>query len=216
MTALVKELELVSVEYDNGTALLTFLDEELGEIREVNLRKTRFDQEKKKQVPDEKAAIRAEEIAQEFLGVSFDEIEKLIPQSESEESHFFPVYIYEKFNSLKETIVVDKFSTDDVGAIFSTPVIDVFDDGKGIHIQFEEDGKLRQSNMGYSKYDEVRNQWFVNPQQKVKQYAKFEDKFGIKVEDMKDLIGKEIMVEIKLAFGTAAYAEIKPFPKKKK
>lgn len=216
MTALVKELELVSVEYDNGTALLTFLDEELGEIREVNLRKTRFDQEKKKQVPDEKAAIRAEEIAQEFLGVSFDEIEKLIPQSDAEESHFFPVYIYEKFNSLKETIVVDKFSTDDVGAIFSTPVIDVFDDGKGIHIQFEEDGKLRQSNMGYSKYDEVRNQWFVNPQQKVKQYAKFEDKFGIKVEDMKDLIGKEIMVEIKLAFGTAAYAEIKPFPKKKK
>lgn len=216
MTALVKELELVSVEYDNGTALLTFLDEELGEIREVNLRKTRFDQEKKKQVPDEKAAIRAEEIAQEFLGVSFDEIEKLIPQSDAEESHFFPVYIYEKFNSLKETIVVDKFSTDDVGAIFSTPVINVFDDGKGIHIQFEEDGKLRQSNMGYSKYDEVRNQWFVNPQQKVKQYAKFEDKFGIEVEDMKDLIGKEIMVEIKLAFGTAAYAEIKPFPKKKK
>lgn len=209
MTALVKELELVSVEYDNGTALLTFLDEELGEIREVNIRKTRFDQDKKKQVPDEKAAIRAEEIAQEFLGVSFDEIETVVDKK-------FTVYIYEKFNSLKETIVVDKFSTDDVGAIFSTPVIDVFDDGKGIHIQFEEDGKLRQSNMGYSKYDEVRNQWFVNPQQKVKQYAKFEDKFGIKVEDMKDLIGKEIMVEIKLAFGTAAYAEIKPFPKKKK
>lgn len=209
MTALVKELELVSVEYDNGTALLTFLDEELGEIREVNIRKTRFDQDKKKQVPDEKAAIRAEEIAQEFLGVSFDEIETVVDKK-------FTVYIYKKFNSLKETIVVDKFSTDDVGAIFSTPVIDVFDDGKGIHIQFEEDGKLRQSNMGYSKYDEVRNQWFVNPQQKVKQYAKFEDKFGIKVEDMKDLIGKEIMVEIKLAFGTAAYAEIKPFPKKKK
>lgn len=209
MTALVKELELVSVEYDNGTALLTFLDEELGEIREVNIRKTRFDQDKKKQVPDEKAAIRAEEIAQEFLGVSFDEIETVVDKK-------FTVYIYEKFNSLKETIVVDKFSTDDVGAIFSTPVIDVFDDGKGIHIQFEEDGKLRQSNMGYSKYDEVRNQWFVNPQQKVKQYAKFEDKFGIKVEDMKDLIGKEIMVEIKLAFGTAAYAEIKPFPRKKK
>lgn len=209
MTALVKELELVSVEYDNGTALLTFLDEELGEIREVNIRKTRFDQDKKKQVPDEKAAIRAEEIAQEFLGVSFDEIETVVDKK-------FTVYIYEKFNSLKETIVVDKFSTDDVGAIFSTPVIDVFDDGKGIHIQFEEDGKLRQSNMGYSKYDEVRKQWFVNPQQKVKQYAKFEDKFGIKVEDMKDLIGKEIMVEIKLAFGTAAYAEIKPFPKKKK
>lgn len=209
MTALVKELELVSVEYDNGTALLTFLDEELGEIREVNIRKTRFDQDKKKQVPDEKAAIRAEEIAQEFLGVSFDEIETVVDKK-------FTVYIYEKFNSLKETIVVDKFSTDDVGAIFSTPVINVFDDGKGIHIQFEEDGKLRQSNMGYSKYDEVRKQWFVNPQQKVKQYAKFEDKFGIKVEDMKDLIGKEIMVEIKLAFGTAAYAEIKPFPKKKK
>lgn len=209
MTALVKELELVSVEYDNGTALLTFLDEELGEIREVNIRKTRFDQDKKKQVPDEKAAIRAEEIAQEFLGVSFDEIETVVDKK-------FTVYIYEKFNSLKETIVVDKFSTDDVGAIFSTPVIDVFDDGKGIHIQFEEDGKLRQSNMGYSKYDEVRNQWFVNPQQKVKQYANFEDKFGIKVEDMKDLIGKEIMVEIKLAFGTAAYAEIKPFPRKKK
>lgn len=216
MTEQIKDLELVSVEYDNGTATLTFLDSEQGEIREVNIRKTKYDQDKKKQIPDEQAAIRAEETAMKYLGVSFDEIEKLIPQSDAEESHFFPVYIYEKFNSLKPVVVIEKFTTDEVGAIFSTPVIEVFDDGKGIHIQFEEDGKLRQSNMGYSKYDEKRKEWFVNPQQKVKQYAKFEEKFGIKVENMKELVGKEIMIEIKLAFGTAAYAEIKPFPKKKK
>lgn len=209
MTEQIKDLELVSVEYDNGTATLTFLDSDQGEIREVNIRKTKYDQDKKKQVPDEQAAIRAEETAMEFLGVAFDDIESVVDK-------FFPVYIYEKFNSLKPVVVIEKFTTDEVGAIFSTPVIEVFDDGKGIHIQFEEDGKLRQSNMGYSKYDEKRKEWFVNPQQKVKQYAKFEEKFGIKVENMKELVGKEIMVEIKLAFGTAAYAEIKPFPKKKK
>lgn len=209
MTEQIKELELVSVDYDNGTATLTFLDSDKGEIREVNIRKTKFDQEKKKHVPDEAQAEKAEKIALDYLGVPFDGIESVVDK-------FFPVYIYEKFNSLYPIIVIEKFSTDDVGEIFSTPVIEVFDDGKGIHIQFEQDGKLRQSNMGYSKYDEVRKEWFVNPQQKVKQYNKFKEKFGIDVEDMKDLIGKEIMVEIKLAFGTAAYAEIKPFPKNKK
>lgn len=209
MTEQIKDLELVSVEYDNGTATLTFLDSDQGEIREVNIRKTKYDQDKKKQVPDEQAAIRAEETAMEYLGVSFDEIETVVDKK-------FPVYIYEKFNSLKPVVVIEKFTTDEVGAIFSTPAIEVFDDGKGIRIQFEENGKLRQSNMGYSKYDEKRKEWFVNPQQKAKQYAKFEEKFGIKVENMKELIGKQIMVEIKLAFGTAAYAEIKPFPKKKK
>lgn len=100
MTEQIKDLELVSVEYDNGTATLTFLDSDQGEIREVNIRKTKYDQDKKKQVPDEQAAIRAEETAMEYLGVSFDEIETVVDKK-------FPVYIYEKFNSLKPVVVIE-------------------------------------------------------------------------------------------------------------
>ncbi|MGK9328568.1 hypothetical protein [Melissococcus plutonius] len=204
---LLKDLELMEVSINDGTATLTFLDAEKGEIREVFFRKNKYDRDKNKFVPDEKQAAQAEEWAQEYFGVCFDDLGKAVGQIKN-------VYAYDNFNSLWESTVVEKFTKEQEGEIFSTEIKEIEDDGNAIHIRFDYDGKIYQSNMGYSKYDENRKQWFVNPVKKQKQYKKFEEKFHTSIENKEELVGKEIMVEVKVAFGTNAYAEIKKLPKK--
>src|SRR5699024_2067270 len=110
----------------------------------------------------------------------------------------------------------EKFTKDDKGLIFETEVTEVVDDGIAVHIRFEHEGKKYQSNMNYSDYLEEKKQWFVNPQRQRKQYEKFEDKFHISIEDKEELVGKKVMVEVKVAFDKFPFAEIKAFPKKKK
>lgn len=204
---LLKDLELMEVAINDGTATLTFLDVEKGEIREVFFRKNKYDRDKNKFVPDEEQAKRVEEWSQEYFSTSFDDLGKAVGQTKD-------VYAYPNFNSLWESTVIEKFTKDQEGEIFSTEIKEIEDDGNAIHIRFDYDGKTYQSNMGYSKYDEARKQWFVNPQKKQKQYQKFEEKFHVSIENKDELVGKEIMVEIKVAFGTNAYAEIKKLPKK--
>lgn len=204
---LLKNLELMEVAINDGTATLTFLDAERGEIREVFFRKNKYDRDKNKFLPDEEQAKKVEEWSQEYFGTSFDDLGKNVGQVKD-------VYAYPNFNSLWESTVVEKFTKDQEGEIFSTEIKEIADDGNAIHIRFDYDGKTYQSNMGYSKYDEVRKMWFVNPQKKQKQYQKFEEKFHVAIGDKESLIGKEIMVEVKVAFGTNAYAEIKKLPKK--
>lgn len=204
---LLKDLELMEVAINDGTATLTFLDAEKGEIREVFFRKNKYDRDKNKFVPDEKQAAQAEEWAQKYFGVCFDDLGKAVGQVKD-------VYAYDNFNSLWESTVVEKFTKDQTGEIFSTKIKEIEDDGNAIHIRFDYNGKTYQSNMGYSKYDETRKQWFVNPQKKQKQYKKFEEKFYVPIENKDELTGKEIMVEVKVAFGTNTYAEIKKLPKK--
>lgn len=63
--------------------------------------------------------------------------------------------------------------------------------------------------MTYADYMEDLKQWFTNPQKKVKQFKKFENKFGVSVENSDEIIGKEIMVEVKVAFGKFPYGDIK-------
>ena len=89
------------------------------------------------------------------------------------------------------------------------------DDGKKISIQFEYDGELYESKMQYADYLDARQEWFINPQRRKKQYEKFEEKFGLLVGEIEQLIGKTIMIEVKKAMGKYVYCEVKPFPKKK-
>jgi len=206
---LLKELELMEVAINDGTATMTFLDAERGEIREVFFRKNKYDRDKNKFVPDEEQAKRVEEWSQEYFGFSFDDLGKAQGQKKD-------IYVYDNFNSLWESKVIEKFNKDQEGEIFSTEITEIEDDGNAIHIRFENEGKTYQSNMCYSKYDEMRKQWFVNPQKKTKQYKKFEEKFHTPIQEKDSLIGTEIMVEVKVAFGTNAYAEIKKLPKPKK
>lgn len=206
---LLEQLELVDVTFEDKQVLLTFLDEEKGEIREVKWNKQIFDQGTNKFIDDEEKAEKVEKWAQEYFGLSFDRLAEAIGERKD-------VYAYDRFNSLYPVDIIAKFDKDQVGQIMEVTVSDVVDDGRAVLIKFEYEGDTYASKMQYADYLEVKKQWFINPVKQNKQYEKFEEKFGISIENKEELIGQKVMVEIKLAFGTHVYIEIKPFPKKKK
>ncbi|UFA56461.1 hypothetical protein [Staphylococcus aureus] len=201
-TEIRKSLPLEEVEYNEGTATLTFLDKEQGQILQVKLHSKIFDKDTKKRIDDAEQAERAEKNAQEYFGVAFDDLNKAVGQEHD-------IYVYDRFCSLWEVDVVEKLNKDMEGEIFQTTIEEVKDDGRGIRIRFKYDGKTYESKMMYSDYKESLGQWFVNPNKQNTQYSKFADKFGVSIEESDEITGKEIMVEVKVAFGKHAYADIK-------
>ena len=205
-----ENLEIVDVVFeDNKKATIIFLDEEMGEIREVNFNKQKYDQDSKKFVDDQEKAQQVEDWCQEHFGLPFDRLAETIGERKD-------VYCYDNFNSVFPVKMIQKFDDDMVGQIFEVEIIHAEDDGKKISLQFEYEGGLYESKMQYADYLEARKEWFINPQKRKKQYEKFEEKFGMLVGEIEQMIGKTVMVEVKKAMGKYVYSEIKPFPKKKK
>jgi hypothetical protein len=205
-----EQLEIVDVVFeDNKKATVIFLDEQMGEIREVNFNKQKYDQDSQKFVDDQEKAVQVEEWCQEHFGLPFDRLAETIGERKD-------VYCYDKFNSVFPVKMIQKFDDDMVGQIFEVEIIHAEDDGKKISLQFEYEGELYESKMQYADYLEARKEWFINPQKRKKQYEKFEDKFGFLIGEIDQMIGKTVMVEVKKAMGKYVYSEIKPFPKKKK
>ena len=201
---LAKNLELVAVEYDQGgqKAVLTFLDAEQGFIRDVNFNKQIFDNDANKFVNDAEKAEKVEQWCQDFFGVTFENLTEAIGSKQT-------VYVYDGFNSLFEVTQVDKFPREWVGQIFSTTIESVEDTGQRISIKYKIEDKLLETKLQYSDYVEALKQWFVNPQKKEKQFAKFKERYGISFDEKDKLIGKDVMVEVKLAFQKFPYGEIK-------
>jgi hypothetical protein len=206
---LLTQLELVDVTFEDKKAVLTFLDEERGEIREVNFNKQSYDNDASKFIDDPEKAEKVDKWCEEYFGLTFDRLAEAIGEKKD-------IYAYDRFNSLFPVKMVAKFEKDMVGQIMQIVISDVIDDGKAIHIEFDYEGETYESKMTYADYLEAKKTWFINPQKKKKQYDKFEEKFGVSVENKAELIGKDAMVEIKLAFSKFVYVDIKPFPKKKK
>ena len=206
---ILEQLLLVDVlfENDNQKAVLTFLDEEAGEIREVNFNKQVYDGGEF--VDDKDKAEKVESWSKEYFGLEFKDLSQAIGEKKD-------IYAYDRFNSLFEVKIVEKFGEDMVGQIITGELVEIFDDGIGIKINFEYDDKVYQTKMTYSDYLEVRKEWFVNPQKKDKQYNKFKEKFGVPFEEAESLIGLDVMVEIRKAMGKWIWNDIKPLPKKKK
>jgi hypothetical protein len=206
---LLEQLELVDVVFEDlKKATLVFLDESRGEIREVNFNKQKFDQDSKKFVDDAEKAEQVEEWCQEYFTLPFERLAECIGERKD-------IYCYDNFNSLFPVKMISKFDEEMLGQIFETEVVHAEDDGKKISIQFEYDGELYESKMQYADYLDARKEWFINPQKRKKQYEKFEDKFGLLVGEIEQMVGKTVMVEVKKAMGKYIYSEIKPFPKKK-
>jgi hypothetical protein len=207
---ILEQLELVDVIIeDNKKATLVFLHEERGEIREVNFNKQVYDQTTKKFVDDAEKAQKAEEWAQEYFGLDFEQLAQAIGERKD-------VYCYDNFNSLFEVQQITKFEEDMLGQVFEVEVTNAFDDGKKIAIQFEYEGNLYESKMQYADYVEAKKEWFINPIKQKKQYEKFENKFQMPVTEVENMIGKNVLVEVKKAMGKWIYTEIKPFKKVKK
>lgn len=204
---LLKDLELADVRYENDgvKAVLVFLDEERGEIREVNFNTQKWDNGSFVDDPEKKAKV--DDWCQKYFNLEFSELPQAIGTKMN-------VYAYENFNSLWESTQVKKFEKDMVGQIIDVPIVEALVDNIGIRIRLEYEGEVYESKMGYADYMETKNQWFVNPQKKTKQEKKFKEKFHIDVEDIDQLVGKNVLAEVRLAMGKYTWIDIKPFPKK--
>lgn len=197
-----EQLELIEVvfENDNKKAVLTFLDEERGEIREVNFNKQIYDNGQF--VDDEEKAKKVDTWCAEFFGFEFENLSHAIGVKKD-------IYCYEKFNSLFEGSEIEKFTKDQEGDIFETTIKEIIADNVGIKIRFEHEGKTYESKMMYANYIEERKQFFTDPVKRLKQEEKFEKKYGVSIDNKDEIIGKEIMVEVKVAFKKFPYADIK-------
>lgn len=204
-------LELVNVAYNETgkKCILTFLDEEHGEIREISFNRQAY--EDGKFVDNEEKSKKVDEWCESFFGLTFDTLTQAIGTKKT-------VYAYETFNSLFLTVQIKKFEDDMVGQILDAMVTEILDDGIAIRIRFAiaDSEDVYESKMTYAEYLETLKRWMINPIKRTKQYAKFEEKFGIPVERMQELVGKTIMIEVKKALGRYVYTEVKPFAKAKK
>lgn len=207
---LLKNLELGEVEYkDNGNkAVLVFIDYERGEVREVNFNKRSYDGEK--YVDDPEKAEKVEGWCKEFFDTTFERLGDCIGVHKD-------VYSYPGFNSLWEVDVVKKFTAEDEGEMITTKIKSIEDSDKffAILIKYDWNGETYQSRMRYDKYMASKKKYFKDPDKQEAQYKKFKEKFGVPITEADKLIGRTIIVEVKSAFGTAFYGEIKPFSKKK-
>jgi hypothetical protein len=89
-----EQLEIVDVVFeDNKKATIIFLDEEHGEIREVNFNKQKYDQDTKKFVDDVEKAEQVEKWCDEHFGLKFDALAHAIGEKKD-------VYCYDNFNSV--------------------------------------------------------------------------------------------------------------------
>jgi hypothetical protein len=201
--------EIVDVQIEDGKKVsFVLLDEDRGEIREVYWNRQKFDSQIKKFVDDPKKSAEVDAWCEEFFGLPFNRLGETIGEK-------MDIWCYPKFNSFWEVPQIAKFEDDMEGQIINTVCKNAFDDGKKISIQFEYDGELYESKMQYADYLEARNEWFINPTKREKQYTKFEEKFQMPVDEIENMIGKDLIVEVKKAMGKYIYNEVKPFPKPK-
>lgn len=205
---LLEQLELVDVQFENSNkkSILVFLDENRGEIREVNFNRQSYNQDSQDFEDDEKKAAKVDEWCAEYFDLPFERLAEAIGVRKD-------IYCYSNFNSLFEVQMLTKFEEDMVGQIFETTIVKAEDNGRKVSLQFEYEGDLYESKMQYADYLEARNEWFINPVKKKKQYDKFAEKFLIPIEQLAEMVGKTVMVEVKKAYGKFIYSEIKPFKK---
>lgn len=199
-----EKLALIEVEYqnDNKKAVLTFLDEENGQVLEVNFNKQAYDAAAKQFVDDAEKASKVDDWCYTYFDTTFDKLNQAVGQKKD-------VYKYDSFNSLWESDYAQKFDSEDVGKVFTAILKNIKDDGIAIVIEYEINDVLYSSKMTYAKYVENLKKWFEDPIRKEKQFDKFKNKFGVSVEDAGQILDKEIMVEVKKAFGKFTYGDIK-------
>lgn len=203
-----KNLELVAVDYEsNGKkAVMTFLDAERRQVRVVNFNRQSFRDGKYVDDPDK--AEKVDQWCADYFKCGFAELGEQIGVK-------LDVYCYDRFNSLWEIEQIAKFTADMVGQIYQTEVKDIAVDDYFIKIHYDIEGKTYESKMSYGIFMQGTREWYQDPVKKESQYKKFEEKFHVPVERKDELVGHPLMVEVKTAFGSNYYGDIKKFPTRK-
>lgn len=203
-----KDLQLVSVEYesDNKKVVLTFLDAERKQVRVVNFNRQSYVDGKFQDDPEKAAKV--DEWCDKYFQTSYFDLTDCIGQRKD-------VYCYERFNSLWEVDTVEKFTADMVGQIYQTEVKEILVDDYFIKIRYDIEGKTYESKMSFGVFMKETREWLQDPIKKDSQFKRFEEKFHVPVDRKQELIGHPLMVEVKSAFGSNYYGDIKRFPNKK-
>lgn len=203
-----KDLELVSVKYtDNDQkAILTFLDREAEEVRDVNFNRQVYDGGK--YIADKAKAEKVDKWCADYFGCKFAELPTQVGTKHD-------IYCYDTFNSVFECDIVSKPNEDMAGHVYNVKISAVQLDKHGVHLRFEINGNTYEAKTIWSDYMEEGHIWYVNPDKKKKQSANFARKYGVIPEDADQLIGHEGMVEIRSSFGVL-WCDLKPFEIEKK
>lgn len=198
-----KDLELVEVNYeDDSKAIMSFLDAEKGEIFDITFNRKEYSKEQNKFVKSEEKEEKVDTWCEEQFNTTFDKLGECVGVKKD-------VYVYDMFASLWQVVQTKRFEDKDVGKIISTKISEIVIDDIAIRIRYEINDETYESKMTTAKYVEGLEKWFVDPTLKTKQYKKFEKKFKVPVERKEELIGREIFVEVKKAFGKFTYGDIK-------
>lgn len=198
-----ENLEIAQVVNDGDKITFTCLDRPRNEIHEVIWRLKKFDAKTKQFEEDPGKYQQVVDWCKQYFDLTVDTIDEATGRT-------VDVYAYDTFDSFWEAD--KKFDLDMKGQVVNGIVKEVLYTTEGIAIRFEYDGDVYRSNM---KFTELLNGvYYVKPMKRARQLQKFEDNFGISIEDKDKLVGKEVMAEVK-AMGKNTFVEIKPFPKKK-
>ena len=200
-----ENLELIEVNYSDGQkkATMVFLDAERGEIREVNFNLQTY--KDGKYVDDPEKETKVEKWCDEIFGTTFANLSSCVGQKKT-------VYCYDRFNSLFEVDQVNKFADSMKGKLYQTTIEEVRLDDYAIRIRYKIEGNLYESKMTFGKYVEQMKKWFVDPVQKQKTLKKFAEKYGKDISEADKLVGAKLIVEVKSAFGSHFYGDVKKLP----
>ena len=200
-----ENLELIEVRYeqDNKKAILTFLDPDRGEIREVNFNRQSFKDGKYQDDPEKAAKV--DGWCKEYFNTTFANLASVVGQKKT-------VYCYDTFSSLFEVEQVEKFTEAQKGKLYQTTIKEIKLDDYCIRIRYEIEGKTYESKMTFGRYVEQMKQWFIDPIKKDKTLQKFAEKYGKPIEEADKLIGAKLIVEVKAAFGSHFYGDVKKLP----
>ena len=200
-----ENLELIEVRYEQEgkKAILTFLDSERGEIREVNFNRQSF--KDGKYTDDPEKAAKVDEWCKNYFDTTFANLPSCVGCKKT-------VYCYDAFSSLFEVETVEKFTEAQKGKLYQTTIKEVKLDEHCIRIRYEIEGKTYESKMTFGKYVEQMRKWFVDPVQKQKTLKKFAEKYGKDISEADKLVGSKLIVEVKTAFGNHFYGDVKKLP----
>lgn len=198
MSNIIEKAELVDVTDKDGKINLTFLKDD--KIYEVGWNKRAYDSTLNDFVENKEKEEKVEEWSQNYFGVPTKDLTKKLGSKQD-------IYVYDTYASLWQSY--SKFTNEDVGQQFRTTIDKVEVTDNGILIVFEwkeKGGQLYSSKMGFKQ--KLGDGYYTNPIKERKQRQAFQDKYGVPVEESDKVLGQEILVKVKKAFGKYPYSEI--------
>lgn len=191
-----KELMLLQFENDGTTLKLQFTPEDFSAIYDVALWQKDWDADKKKAVANEETYTKYLENLQEYLGVKDDEEETL----QALVGKMFSLYDDDGKMTFWEPLTLAKAPEDEVGALWQCKVVDIREYDTMIQVILETD-EMPNEQLGvkfnWGTWIRAKGISIPNPARKIKTAERFFNLTGLDIVNAKDLIGREVMVEVK-------------------